>query len=102
MPWFILSAEYGLLRPDTEVQPYERTLNRMPVAERRDWARRVGEALVPQCAGAERIVVFAGIRYREFLMPLLRALCPNVAVPMEGMRIGEQLQWLGSVARGRP
>lgn len=40
MPWFILSAEYGLLEPDAEVEPYERTLNTMSVSDRREWARR--------------------------------------------------------------
>jgi len=96
MPWFILSAEHGLLHPDTEVEPYERTLNRMPAGERREWARRVGEALVAKIAGAQHVIVLAGERYREFLMPYLTSICPDVQVPMEGMRIGEQLQWLGA------
>ncbi len=34
-PWFILSAEYGLLSPETEIAPYERTLNTMSVSDRR-------------------------------------------------------------------
>ena len=34
-PWGILSAEYGLLHPDEEIRPYEKTLNAMPVAEKR-------------------------------------------------------------------
>jgi len=96
MPWFILSAEYGLLHPDTEVEPYERTLNLMPVAQRRDWARRVGEALKPHLVGAQQVVVLAGERYREFLMPMLKSACPDVRVPMEGLAIGYQLQWLGA------
>jgi hypothetical protein len=33
--WFILSAEYGLVAPDRVIAPYERTLNTMPVTERR-------------------------------------------------------------------
>ncbi len=95
-PWFILSAEYGLLHPDTEVEPYERTLNRMRVQERRAWARRVLDALAPRIHGVQRIVVLAGERYREFLMPVLTSFCPEVQVPMAGLRSGEQLQWLAS------
>jgi len=95
-PWFILSAEYGLLHPDTEVEPYERTLNRMRVQERRAWARRVLDSLAPHVQGVHRIVVLAGARYREFLMPTLKSLCEDVRVPMAGLRSGEQLQWLGS------
>ena len=30
-PWFILSAEYGLVPPDKVLAPYERTLNKMGV-----------------------------------------------------------------------
>jgi len=94
MPWFILSAEYGLLEPDAEVEPYERTLNDMAVADRREWARRVLEQLEPRLAGVQRIVILAGMRYREFLLPRLNALCPRVEVPLEGLPIGKQLQWL--------
>lgn len=35
--WFILSAEYGLVSPETVIAPYERTLNTMGIAERRAW-----------------------------------------------------------------
>ena len=98
MPWFILSAEHGLLHPDTEVSPYERTLNTMPVAERRAWASRVLEALRPHLPGTEQVVLLAGDRYREFLMPSLKAACRDVRVPMEGLKIGFQLQWLGANA----
>jgi len=92
--WYILSAEYGLLHPDLVVAPYERTLNNMPVADRRAWARRVLDALVPELSGVDRLVLLAGERYREFLLPVLRRSCPTVEVPMAGLTIGRQLQWL--------
>ena len=31
-PWRILSAEYGLVHPEEEIGPYEKTLNKMRVA----------------------------------------------------------------------
>jgi hypothetical protein len=34
--WFILSAKYGLERPDAMIEPYEMTLNTVAVAERRN------------------------------------------------------------------
>ena len=43
-PWALLSAEYGLLDPDEVIRPYEKTLNAMPVAERRSWANEVLES----------------------------------------------------------
>ena len=65
-PWGILSAEYGLLHPDEEIRPYEKTLNAMPVAERRAWANEVLESMDPFLVGIDTVVFFAGERYREF------------------------------------
>lgn len=91
--WFVLSAEHGLVHPDTIVAPYEKTLNTMPVAERREWATRVLAALEPHLLDADRIVFLAGARYRELLEgPLSRR--ARVEVPMAGLGIGRQLQWL--------
>jgi hypothetical protein len=93
--WFILSAEHGLVDPTTVIAPYERTLNAMSSRERLAWAERVIVQMKEQLPGAERIIVFAGERYREHLMGHLRSISPDVQVPMEGLRIGEQLSWLG-------
>src|SRR5437899_2180268 len=71
-PWFILSAEYGLVSPDQTVAPYERTLNTMSKAERNTWATRVKAQMEKRLPAADRIVVLAGQRYREFLMDYLR------------------------------
>lgn len=91
--WFVLSADHGLVHPDTVLAPYEKTLNRMPIAERRAWATRVLTALEPQLPDTDRVVFMAGERYREFLMEPLR-LRVQVEVPMAGLTIGRQLQWL--------
>jgi len=94
-PWWILSAEYGLLHPDTVVAPYEKTLNNLSVAERRAWASRVKEQMSAQLPPVEEIVVFAGARYREFLLDYLETRA-KVVVPLEGLTIGRQLSWFGS------
>ena len=93
-PWFILSAKYGLVSPDEEIAPYDLTLNKMAIGDRRRWADRVLAQLEDQAIRPERIVMLAGARYREFLEPKLRAMGIHVEVPMEGLRIGEQLSWL--------
>lgn len=51
---------------------------------------------------ADRIMVLAGQRYREFLMDYLRTRAANVEVPLEGLRIGEQLSWLGRHVNDEP
>jgi hypothetical protein len=93
-PWFILSAEHGLVHPDSIIAPYDTTLNMMGVAARRAWANRVIEQMRMHLPAAERIVVFAGLRYREFLMVYLDQRVQVVETPLEGKRIGEQLHWL--------
>lgn len=99
-PWFILSAEHGLLDPNSIVAPYERTLNGMSVAGRREWAMRVIAQMKDQLPPCDELVVLAGARYREFLMDYLRSRA-NVTIPLEGLRIGEQLAWLASHAQSR-
>lgn len=93
-PWFILSAEHGLVAPDKLIAPYERTLNRMLSADRRVWGERVVIQLAEAVPDLSRVVFLAGKRYREFLTPHLTNRGVEVSIPMEGLRIGEQMSWL--------
>lgn len=92
--WFVLSSLYGLVAPNTKIAPYDHTLNNLGVAERRAWAKRVIEKLMPEIAGQRRVVIFAGHRYREFLTEPLRRHGITVVVPMAHLARGEQLSWL--------
>lgn len=93
-PWFILSAEHGLVAPNQILAPYERTLNAMRKPERQAWTMRVKAQMENSLAAADHIVVLAGVRYREFLMDDLRQRAKTVEVPMEGLSIGRQLHYL--------
>jgi hypothetical protein len=88
---YILSAKYGLLELETEVDPYDQTLNSMSASEVRAWSRRV-LARLSQKANLQNdhFVILAGMKYRKYIVPHLT----SYEVPMEGMRIGEQLQFL--------
>ncbi len=92
--WFVLSALYGLIPPDAEIAPYDHTLNALGVAERRAWANKVLDKLLPEIAGVKRVVMFAGDRYREFLVDPLERRGIKVEAPMAHLRRGEQLAWL--------
>lgn len=92
--WFILSAFHGLVAPGTEIAPYERTLKNLPVPDRRAWASTVIGQLLPALSVHRRVVLFAGARYREFLIDPLRQRDIEVVIPMEGLALGEQLAWL--------
>lgn len=93
--WFILSAEHGLLPPEQLTAPYEKSLTRMKAPARKAWAARVLPALERQLRPGDHVVFLAGTRYREGLVPAVKALGATVHVPMEGLGIGKQLQWLG-------
>jgi hypothetical protein len=92
--WFVLSSRYGLVAPDAEIAPYDYTLNTLGVAKRRTWAASVLDKLLPELAGENRVVMFAGQRYREFLVEPLRERGIKVEVPMASLTRGEQLAWL--------
>ena len=100
-PWFILSAQYGLLAPDEVIEPYELTLNRLRVKDRKAWAEKVLAQLRPRLTDVESVTFLAGQRYREFLEQSLQDRGLDVCIPMEGMRIGEQLNWLDRKLHGK-
>jgi cytoplasmic iron level regulating protein YaaA (DUF328/UPF0246 family) len=88
---FILSAKYGLLSLDKEIEPYNVTLNKMPINEIKAWADRVLIQLSNNLDLKQDTVIFlAGQKYRKFLIPEIK----NYFVPLEGLGIGKQLKWL--------
>lgn len=95
--WYILSAEYGLLEPDRMIDPYNKTLNTMPSAERKQWALSVFRDLTDRSRKNDSIAIFAGKSYRQYLVPLLSQEGYKTLVPMEGKSIGVQLRWLNTV-----
>jgi hypothetical protein len=92
--WLLLSSRYGLVTPDTVIAPYDYTLNSLGVDERKGWAEDVLKRLLPEAADFRRIVMFAGFRYREFLIQPLESHGTRVEVPLRHLRRGEQLAWL--------
>jgi len=92
--WYILSAEHGLLRPKSIIDPYERTLTKMSKAERVAWAARVQAQLDEALPAEATIVLLAGQRYRELIVPFLQNRGYEVEVPMAGLPFGHQLRWL--------
>lgn len=93
----ILSAKHYLLRPDEVVAPYDRTLNNMSAEEVRAWAETVLSQL-DEAADLtdDKFIILAGAAYRKYLVPYL----DNVEVPLEGLRIGEQLRFLNEAING--
>ena len=60
------------------------------------------EQLTPHLTGVERVLVLANARAREFLLDFLSREGREVEVPMDGLSLGEQLQWLRKQNGGTP
>ena len=103
---FILSAEYGLLSLEKDVDPYDVTLSQVPKKkreenpklkvlsreERKEWANKVLNQLREEAnLDKDEFIFLAGRRYREFLLPYL---AQKPEIPMEKLSIGKQLEWL--------
>jgi len=88
---FILSAKYGLVGLNQEIEPYDITLNKMYPNEIKDWAKIVLNQLNKSTdLKIDEFIFLAGNNYRKHLLPEIT----NYKIPMEGLRIGEQLRWL--------
>lgn len=94
VPWYILSAKYGLLDPEVLIEPYEQTLNQMSKRERTEWAEMVIHQIEHRNIRPAVVTILAGARYREYIVPYLLRNSIAVEIPMEGLRIGQQLAWL--------
>jgi uncharacterized protein DUF6884 len=88
--WFILSALYGLVDPAAVIEPYDVTLKKMPMQQRREWGQRVRTQMEGAGLIGLPLVALAGA---DYVKPLTEAGL-TVAQPMKGKSIGKQLQWL--------
>lgn len=93
---FILSAKYGLVALDEEIEPYDVTLNNMGVNERKVWAGKIVRQLQLHAdLQQDFFVILAGERYRQYLLPHLM----SYEIPLKGLSIGKQLQYLNRQVR---
>jgi len=88
---FILSAKYGLIELDEEIDPYDLTLNKMKDSDVREWADEVLVKLGKKADFVNDSFLFlAGEKYRKYIVPHLK----NYQIPMKGLGIGRQLKFL--------
>jgi len=88
---FILSAKYGLLSLDDKIEPYDVTLNKMKANQRRAWASNVIEQIKAEAdLEKDHFIILAGEKYRQYLIPHFK----SYEIPLKGLAIGKQLQYL--------
>ncbi len=97
LPWFILSAEYGLVHPDAEIAPYERYLPHETPAYRREWGVNVVselERLIGTLSG-KVIEIHAGATYLAAIRVALQQRGAMIVEPLQGLPMGKRMQWYG-------
>jgi len=88
---FILSAKHRLLNLNDEIAPYNETLNDKSTSDIKVWAEKVVIELEKLTnLGNDLFIFFAGEKYRKYILPHVK----NYEIPLKGLRIGEQLQFL--------
>lgn len=94
-PWFILSAEHGLVGPDEWLEPYERYLPDTSREYRRAWAEKVAEQLEAALGSLSGMVfdVHAGATYVESVEGALGARGAQVVDQLTGLSFGRRLSW---------
>ncbi|MFF1738007.1 DUF6884 domain-containing protein [Streptomyces sp. NPDC058247] len=90
----IVSAEYGLITPDTPIRPYEKRLDPRNVDHARHRAQAA--AMGPLCHAPE-VIALAGKDYAD----AAAAVWPHLLRPLAGAGIGTQLQRLTRIAASR-
>lgn len=91
---FILSARYGLLSLEQQVQSYELTLANLSTQGRREWGERVVHHLAQRIAPC-RVYLLAGEQYRRAVSPLLEGRGFEIVIPLAGRGgYARQVQWL--------
>lgn len=95
LPWFILSAEHGLVRPDEWLEPYERYLPETSDDYRRAWGLKVATQLEEAVGPLAGLVVdvHAGGVYVGSVRGPLQQRGAKVIDQLSGLSFGRRLSW---------
>lgn len=109
--WWILSAEHGILRPETEIDDYDTHIGDLSEQEVDHWTRDVYVTLRASDAkwvACDQLYVLLGKQYINAIQDILDELedlsvSPvEVVYPFEGTEgIGDQRSWLSSAVEQR-
>lgn len=95
VPWFIVSAERGLVAPEEWVSPYERYLPDTPTWYQTAWAAWVAarlELLSGRLHG-KTVEIHASRDYLDAIRPHLERRGARVIDPLHGLTQGQRLAW---------
>lgn len=92
---YILSAKYGLLPLDTEIENYNITLKGQKATDVRNWANLVKQQIVDAKLNLTRdeFIILAGDVYCKYLIDRTQSTyIVNYKRPLQGLRLGEQIK----------
>ena len=97
VPFYILSAKYGLLHPEELIEPYEQTLKTATKKEKQDWGQRVDKQIreLPR----KKFIVLAG---DDYFVPLVEAGSGDPLdyfAPMRSLSLGTRLAFLNEAMK---
>lgn len=90
--WFIQSAKYGLVHPDTKIESYDK--HAKDIEDPDTWAAEIAEDLNSQIPNDARVDVLGGKLYADPLTPELEARGYEVHEPLRGQGIAIREQSL--------
>jgi hypothetical protein len=96
-PWAILSAKHHLLSPRKVIRSYNKTLNKMTLEARRMWSDTVVREMRVKYKTGSIVVILAGKKYREHVVPQLKSAGFLVKAPLARKGIGRQLSWFNKM-----
>jgi len=91
----ILSAKYGVLFPDDEIEPYNQTLNNMSADEIKEWSEKVFSQMKQRLdlKNFNKALFYTGKKYRQYLIQKLENIGIQCEVPLKNLGIGKQKAW---------
>ena len=94
-PWFILSAEHGLVAPEEWLAPYERYLADTPPTYRKAWGSWVVErlSLLVGPLRGKVVEVHASEEYVAAIRSHLQASGSTLVEPLRGLSLSRRLVW---------
>jgi len=90
---YILSAKYGLLLEDSQIEPYDESLQDKSAAEYTQWSKQILESLASQQdLHNDHFLILTGNQYCQPLLPHLK----HYERPLQGLPLGE---WIPALTR---
>lgn len=88
---YILSAKYGVLELDRQIEPYNKTLNTMNDKQVKLWSYKCYKQLKELNTNFNDEVIFlTGEQYHKYLKQIFK----NKKFPLEKMALGKRIQYL--------